>query len=48
MHKNYSQVAQIKEFKIDPLTETLNAILNYSKALKVEKIRKKKILININ
>ena len=48
MLKVYSQVAQIKEFKIDPLTETLNTILNYSKSLKVQKVNKKKVILNFN
>ena len=36
MTKNYPEVAQIKEDKIKPKNSTINAILNYSKSLKVE------------
>jgi hypothetical protein len=48
MLKVYSQVAQIKEFKMEPKNDTINAILNYSKSVKVERINQKKILLNIN
>ncbi len=48
MVKNYNQIAQIKEFKIEPKNDLLNALLNYSKSVKVEKINQKKVLLNVN
>jgi hypothetical protein len=48
MLKKYSEVAQIKEFKIEPKNQTLNAILNYSKSIKVKKVNGEKMLINLN
>ena len=48
MTKNYPEVAQIKEDKIEPKNRTINAILNYSKSLKVEKVNGQKMMINLN
>lgn len=49
MLKKYPEsIAQPKEFKIGPSTAVLNAILNYSKALEVKKIKMEKILIQLN
>ncbi|MBI1836310.1 MAG: hypothetical protein HYR91_03495 [Flavobacteriia bacterium] len=48
MLNRYSQVAQIKELKMEPKNDTINAILNYSKSVKVEKVNRKKVLLNLN
>jgi hypothetical protein len=48
MIKNYPEIAQVKEDKIKPKNTTLNAILNYSKSLKVEKVCGQKMMINLN
>lgn len=48
MIKYYPEVAQIKEDKIQPKNTTINALLNYSKSLKVEKVNNQKVLINLN
>lgn len=48
MLKNYYQNTQIKEFKMEPKIDIINALLNYSKSVKVEKINQKKVLLNVN
>lgn len=50
MLKNYTDYpAPSKELKLTPDSLTLKAILNYSKALEVKKIKKERpILINLN
>lgn len=48
MLKGYSQIAQIKEFKMEPKMDMINALLNYSKSVKVEKVNQKKVLLNLN
>lgn len=48
MVKIYPEVAQTKEFKLEPKNETLNAILNYSKSLVVKKVNGEKMMINQN
>lgn len=50
MLKKYPEVAPREELKITPSTNTLNAILNYSKSIEVKKTRKNnaKLLIHLN
>jgi len=48
MTKNYPEVAQIKEDKIKPKNTTINAILNYSKSLRIEKVNDQKMMIILN
>lgn len=48
MLKKYTELAQTKELKMVPKNETLNAILNYSKSVKVEKVNNDKMMINLN
>ncbi len=48
MVKMYLQDTQIKELKMKPKNETLNAILNYSKSLMVKKVLGEKVMIHQN
>lgn len=49
MLNKYSEIALGEESKFAPSTETLNAILNYSKSVEVRTTKSKKpILINLN
>lgn len=48
MLKRYPEVAQTKELKMEPKNETLNAILNYSKSLKVKKVNGEKVMLHLN
>lgn len=48
MLKKYTELAQTKELKMGPKNETLNAILNYSKSIKVNKVKGEKMMINLN
>jgi hypothetical protein len=48
MIKNYPEFAQVKEDKKQPKNTTINALLNYSKSLKVEKVSGQKMMINLN
>lgn len=48
MLKRYPELAQTKELKMVPKNETLNAILNYSKSVKVKKVNGEKMMINLN
>jgi hypothetical protein len=48
MYKKYPEVAQAKELKLEPKNETLNAILNYSKSIQVNKVIGEKVLIHQN
>lgn len=48
MLKKYTELAQTKELKMGPKNETLNAILNYSKSIKVNKVKGEKLMINLN
>jgi hypothetical protein len=48
MTKNYPEVAQIKEDKMKPKNTTINAILNYSKSLRIEKVNDQKMMIILN
>ena len=50
MSKTYLEnTAPVKELKLAPNSKTLQAILNYSKALEVQKLKKnKRLLINLN
>lgn len=48
MWKKYSDGIQIKETKKSPKIETLNALLNYSKSLKVIELKRNKVLLNLN
>ncbi len=48
MVKNYTKIAQTKEFKLEPKNETLNAILNFSKSLVVKKVNGEKMMIHQN
>jgi len=50
MSKTYTEnTAPVKEFKLAPNSTTLQAILNYSKALEVKKLKNnKRLLINLN
>ena len=50
MIKKYPELAPSGEFKTAPKSETINAILNYSKSLEVKQSgsKKKKVLIHLN
>jgi hypothetical protein len=49
MLKKYPEmIAPSDEIKFGPSIKTLNAILNYSKALEVKKIKMEKVLIHLN
>ena len=49
MLKKYPEmIAPSVEIKFGPSNKTLNAILNYSKALEVKKIKMEKVLIHLN
>ncbi len=48
MLKSYTTVAQTQELKMGPKNQTLNAILNYSKSLKVKTIKGEKTMLHMN
>ena len=48
MFKNYPEVAQTMELKMEPKNQTWNAILNYSKSLVVKKVKGEKKMIHLN
>jgi hypothetical protein len=49
MLKKYPElIAPTEELKIGPSANVLNAILNYSKASEVKKIKREKVLIRLN
>ena len=48
MLNKYSEIAPDQESKIGPNKESLAAILNYSRSVEVKKLKKKKILLNLN
>lgn len=48
MVKIYNDLTQVKEDKIGPKNDTLNALLNYSKSLKVKKVNGEKMMIRLN
>ena len=48
MLKSYIKINKIKSPLENPRTQTVNAILNYSKSLKVKKINGSKVVICLN
>lgn len=48
MVKMYMGDTQIKELKMKPKSETLTAILNYSKSLMVKKVLGEKVIVHQN
>ena len=50
MLKRYPEIAPSVELKLAPSSQTINAILNYSKSIEVKKTRKNnaKLLIHLN
>lgn len=50
MLKKYPEIAQSEELKITPSTNTLNAILNYSKSIVVKNTRNNsaRLLVHLN
>ncbi len=48
MLKKYSEINKFNLSIVEPKIQTLNAILNYSKSLKVKEINGVKTVINLN
>jgi hypothetical protein len=48
MLKKYPETAPALELKLGPDTKLLQFVLNYSKSVEVKRIRRKKVLINLN
>ena len=48
MLKKYTEVNKFNPSIVEPKIQTLNAILNYSKSLKVKDINGVKTIINLN
>jgi hypothetical protein len=48
MLKKYTEVNKFNPSIVEPKIQTLNAILNYSKSLKVKEINGVKTLVNFN
>jgi len=48
MFKNYLENTLVKESENEPKNQTLYAILNYSKSLKIDKVKGEKIVIHLN
>lgn len=48
MVQRYTTTVSDQQTKLSPSNAVINALLNYSKALEIKKIRKKRMLINLN
>lgn len=48
MVHRYTVTASDQNTQLSPSASVINALLNYSKAIEVKKIRKKRVLINLN